>query len=110
MNKNRGVKHLSYSELLKRKEEGRCFRCGEAYNPLHRCLEGSLRIMLLEDDKEETPGEGNFKEKGEGQSKGKEGILQWMELSLYSVGGSYATKDHEREWGNCKFSSSGNDQ
>lgn len=34
--KARGVKHLSYSELMERKNIGLCFRCGERYHPMHK--------------------------------------------------------------------------
>lgn len=47
--KNRGVCHLSYGELLDRRAKGLCFRCGEKFSPTHRCS-GSLRLIVLSDD------------------------------------------------------------
>ncbi|WVZ17573.1 hypothetical protein V8G54_010555 [Vigna mungo] len=48
--RNRGTKHLPYSELMNRKAQGLCFRCGEKYHPLHRCTERQLRMVVLADD------------------------------------------------------------
>lgn len=47
--RNRGVKHLPYTELMDRKTKGLCFRCGERYTPLHQCAE-VLRLIILGDD------------------------------------------------------------
>lgn len=53
-NENRGrmVRNLPYPEFLKRKEEGRCFRCEGSFAPGHRCTERSLRVLLLAEDEE----------------------------------------------------------
>ncbi|KAJ9541667.1 LOW QUALITY PROTEIN: hypothetical protein OSB04_028173 [Centaurea solstitialis] len=48
--RNRGVKHLPYAELMDRKAKGLCFRCGERYHPLHQCSERQLRMLILGDD------------------------------------------------------------
>jgi hypothetical protein len=48
--RNRGIKHLPYSELMDRKARGLCFRCGERYNPLHQCAEKQFRLVILSDD------------------------------------------------------------
>lgn len=48
--RNRGIKHLPYSELMDRKARGFCFRCGERYNPLHQCAEKQFRLVILSDD------------------------------------------------------------
>ncbi|KOM40684.1 hypothetical protein LR48_Vigan04g088200 [Vigna angularis] len=53
----RGVRNLPYHEYLKRREEGRCFRCGGQFGPGHRCPESSLRVLILGEDEEEDPGE-----------------------------------------------------
>lgn len=47
--KNRGVRHLSYSELLERRSKWLCFCCGEKVSPAHRCS-GQLRLIVLGDD------------------------------------------------------------
>ncbi|KOM56053.1 hypothetical protein LR48_Vigan10g194500 [Vigna angularis] len=77
-NENRGrmVRNLPYPEFLKRKEEGRCFRCGGPFAPGHRCTEKSLRVLLLAEDEEEDECEevGSIEEKP-------------MELSACSVEG-----------------------
>ncbi|KEH26532.1 LRR and NB-ARC domain disease resistance protein [Medicago truncatula] len=45
---NRGVKHLTYSDLIHRKTKGLCFCCGERYTPLHQCAEKQLRTFAME--------------------------------------------------------------
>ncbi|RDY02007.1 hypothetical protein CR513_14595, partial [Mucuna pruriens] len=35
--RDRGVKHLPYQELLNRKQKGFCYKCGRPYHPLHQC-------------------------------------------------------------------------
>lgn len=47
--KNKGVKHISYAEMLKRKARGLCFRCGEKFSPLHQCFDRQLRVLMLGD-------------------------------------------------------------
>lgn len=46
----RGVRHLSYNEMMERKNKGLCFRCGERYSPTHQCAAKSLRVIILADD------------------------------------------------------------
>lgn len=48
--RNRGTRHLPYSELMDRKAKGLCFRCGERFHPLHQCAEKHLRLLILGDD------------------------------------------------------------
>ncbi|KOM24702.1 hypothetical protein LR48_Vigan2444s000100 [Vigna angularis] len=52
-NKGRMVRNLPYPKFLKRREEGRCFRCGGPFAPGHRCAEKNLRVLLLAEDEEE---------------------------------------------------------
>lgn len=47
------MRNLPYPEFLKRKEEGRCFRCGGPFALGHKCTERSLRVLLLAEDKKE---------------------------------------------------------
>lgn len=47
--KNRGVQHLPYSELLERRAKGLCFRCNEKFTPSHRCS-GQLHLLVLADN------------------------------------------------------------
>lgn len=56
MGKDRGLKHIPYAELLERKAKGLCFRCGEKYNPLHRCANTQLRLLVVGDDETITDG------------------------------------------------------
>ncbi|WVZ21021.1 hypothetical protein V8G54_008343 [Vigna mungo] len=64
-NRGRMVRNLPYPELLKQKEEGRCFRCGGPFAPGHRCSERSLHVLLLAEDEEEVAND----EVGEFESK-----------------------------------------
>lgn len=47
--------------------------------------EGSLRILLLGENKDEAKVEDDDDETGDFHGEGAEGVLRWMELSLYSV-------------------------
>ena len=49
---NREVKQLPYAEYLKRKEEGRCFRCGLKFGPLHKCPQRQLQVLILAEESE----------------------------------------------------------
>ena len=55
--RNRGSRTLPYPEYVRR-EEGRCFHCGGAYGPRHRCPEKNLRVIICAED-EEDPTEVN---------------------------------------------------
>ncbi|WVZ14135.1 hypothetical protein V8G54_011701 [Vigna mungo] len=72
----RGVRNLPYHEYVKRREEGRCFRCGGQFSPGHRCPERSLRVTILGEDEEEDLGETK-----------KELENERLELSPLSTGG-----------------------
>lgn len=48
--RNKGVKHLPYSVLMDRKENGVCFCCEERYTPLHRCMEKQSRLVIMGDN------------------------------------------------------------
>ncbi|WVZ22305.1 hypothetical protein V8G54_000849 [Vigna mungo] len=51
--KERNTRNLPYSEFVKRREEGRCFRCGGPFSPGHRCLEKGSRMLILVEAEEE---------------------------------------------------------
>lgn len=48
--RERGFTHLSYQEMMERKQKGLCFKCGGAFHPMHKCPEKHLKILVLEDD------------------------------------------------------------
>ncbi|RDX98970.1 hypothetical protein CR513_18049, partial [Mucuna pruriens] len=50
MEQNRGLKHLTYTELMDQKAHGLGFKCGEKYHPLHQCLKKQLRLLIIGDD------------------------------------------------------------
>ncbi|WVZ14824.1 hypothetical protein V8G54_012390 [Vigna mungo] len=70
------VRNLPYPEYLKRREEGRCFRCGGPFSPGHRCPERGLKMLIVVDEEEEVEGE-----------EATETTLATMELSALSAGG-----------------------
>lgn len=44
---------------MNRREKGLCFRCGEPYSPLHRCVQKSLQVTVMaEDEGDEEINEG----------------------------------------------------
>ncbi|MCI42738.1 RNA-directed DNA polymerase (Reverse transcriptase), partial [Trifolium medium] len=51
--RDRGFTHLSYPELLERKQKGLCFKCGGAFHPMHQCPDKQLRVLVLDDDEVE---------------------------------------------------------
>ena len=48
--RNRGVKHLPYTEMMDCKTEGLCFCCGKRYTPLYQCAKNHLRLIILSND------------------------------------------------------------
>lgn len=48
--RSKGTRNLPYQEYVKRREEGCCFQCGLAFGLCHKCLEKSLRIVILAED------------------------------------------------------------
>ncbi|WVY89838.1 hypothetical protein V8G54_035352 [Vigna mungo] len=74
--RDRGPRNLPYAEYLKRREEGKCFRCGGPFSPGHRCPERGLRMLIMVDEEEEEECE-----------KEPAVELAGMELSALSVGG-----------------------
>ncbi|GAU40483.1 hypothetical protein TSUD_286380 [Trifolium subterraneum] len=70
--RDRGFTHLSYNELMDRKQKGLCFKCNGPLHPMHKCPEKQLRVLIVDheeggeeikilavevDDDEETKGE-----------------------------------------------------
>ncbi|XP_014521642.1 uncharacterized protein LOC106778213 [Vigna radiata var. radiata] len=55
--RDRGSRNLAYAEYLKRREEGKCFRCGGPFSLGHRCPERGLRMMIMVDEEENEEGE-----------------------------------------------------
>lgn len=48
--RDRGTHHLSYQDLLDRKQKGLCFKCGGSYGPLHQCPVKQLRVVMLNEE------------------------------------------------------------
>lgn len=56
--RDRGFQHLSYQELMDRKQKGLCFKCKGSFSPTHQCPDKHLRILLVDDsDTEELEGQ-----------------------------------------------------
>ncbi|XP_020229533.1 uncharacterized protein LOC109810472 [Cajanus cajan] len=51
MGRDRGICHLSYQQMVERRQKGLCFKCGGLFHPKHLCPDKQLRIMLTKDDK-----------------------------------------------------------
>ncbi|MCH81106.1 RNA-directed DNA polymerase (Reverse transcriptase), partial [Trifolium medium] len=51
--RDRGFTHLSYNELMDRKQKGLCFKCGGPFHPMHQCPDKQLRLLVIEDEEEE---------------------------------------------------------
>ncbi|GAU42300.1 hypothetical protein TSUD_136860 [Trifolium subterraneum] len=51
--RDRGFNHLSYNELMERKQKGLCFKCGGPFHPMHQCPEKQLRVLIVDDEEEE---------------------------------------------------------
>ncbi|OIW20258.1 hypothetical protein TanjilG_07417 [Lupinus angustifolius] len=49
-----GFKHLTAVEMKEKREKGLCFRCDEPFNRDHRCKNKQLRMLLMEEDEEES--------------------------------------------------------
>jgi len=88
--RNKGSRTLPYPEYVRRREEGRCFHCGGAYGPGHRCPEKYLRAIICVKD-EGVPAEvnqgilGQIEESLEDEEEERE--CQQMNLSIFSIGG-----------------------
>lgn len=57
--RDRGFSHLTYHELLERKQKGQCFKCGGPFHPMHKCPDRQLRVLLVEDGDDDA-GDGNI--------------------------------------------------
>ncbi|KZV29480.1 hypothetical protein F511_03765 [Dorcoceras hygrometricum] len=77
---------LSQREYLKRKEKGLCFRCCEAFSPLHKCAYKLIQVALLENELERDDDQGEAI--GE-EDEVEEDIKEYgtLELALFSIGG-----------------------
>ncbi|GAU22915.1 hypothetical protein TSUD_377270 [Trifolium subterraneum] len=51
--RDRGFTHLSYNELMDRKQKGLCFKCNGPFHPMHKCPEKQLRVLIVDDEEEE---------------------------------------------------------
>ena len=89
--RNRGVRTLPYAEYTKRRNEGRCYHCGLAYSPGHRCPEKSLRIVILaEDEQINDEGEITLLEREKGTEEGKRAIEEVeCAMARETTGGSH---------------------
>lgn len=54
----RNVRNLPYSEYIKRREEGKCFRCSGPFSPGHHCPERGIRMLILDEEEEESENDG----------------------------------------------------
>ncbi|MCH83545.1 RNA-directed DNA polymerase (Reverse transcriptase), partial [Trifolium medium] len=86
--RDRGFTHLSYNELLERKQKGLCFKCGGPFHPMHQCPDKQLRVLVMEDEEGEE-GEGKLLavevDEEEGEIDGEMNILDLHQLGQMGV-------------------------
>ncbi|KZV14241.1 hypothetical protein F511_44096 [Dorcoceras hygrometricum] len=77
---------ISPQEFQRRKEKGLCFRCGEAYSPLHKCAFKLLQVAIVD---EETKDEGEIEDQCEHINDGDRGNNEdgTLDLPLFSISG-----------------------
>ncbi|MCI36754.1 RNA-directed DNA polymerase (Reverse transcriptase), partial [Trifolium medium] len=51
--RDRGFTHLSYNELMERKQKGLCFKCGGPFHPMHKCPDKQLKVLVVDDEEGE---------------------------------------------------------
>ncbi|CAI8599296.1 unnamed protein product [Vicia faba] len=76
--RDRDFKHLSYNELMERKQKGLCFKCGGPFHPMHQCPEKQLRDLVVEeggDDVDETKFLAIEVDKSDEEDKGEMSVL-----------------------------------
>jgi hypothetical protein len=54
--RDRGLSHLTYQELLERKQKGICFKCKAPFHLNHQCPDKHLRVIIVEDGDVELEG------------------------------------------------------
>lgn len=89
--RSKGTRQLPYQEYIKRRDEGRCFCCGDPFVSGHRCPENFLRVMILGEDEQGVVDSENMLEVSDEENAQPEEVvakeLQELELSLCSAGG-----------------------
>lgn len=61
------MRNLSYSEYIRRREEGLCFHCGGPYSLRHKCLVKNMSVPTMGDDEEVVEEEEEEEEKERNQ-------------------------------------------
>ncbi|KZV19807.1 peroxidase 64 [Dorcoceras hygrometricum] len=82
----RETRIISPQEFQRRKEKGLCFRCGEAYSPMHKCAFKLLQVAILEEEQLEE-GETDEYEGVEREQDTGDKEYGMLELPLYSISG-----------------------
>ncbi|KOM49529.1 hypothetical protein LR48_Vigan08g035600 [Vigna angularis] len=80
--RERGVRHLSYQDLVDRKKKGLCFKCGGPYGPNHQCPIKQLRAIVAENEIqiECEDEEGTDKSDDESESEEADGVCSAISL------------------------------
>ena len=89
--RNRGTQTIPYAEYVKRRDEERCYHCGNAFGPGHRCPEKTMRVLILAMDEQINDNKeiSRMEEENEHGGKREEALeveCQWMDLSVCSIG------------------------
>jgi hypothetical protein len=93
--RDRGYTHLTYNELMERKQKGQCFKCKGPFHPMHQCPDKHLRILIVDDvGGTETEGEVLAVEV-EDEGEGTDGEMSIMDLhQLGQLGQAAGEKLH----------------
>jgi hypothetical protein len=91
--RDREYTHLTYNELMEKKQKGQCFKCKGPFHPMHKCPDKHLRILIVDDTGgEEKEGEVLAVEV-EDEDGGTDGEMSIMDLhQLGQLGQSQGDK------------------
>ncbi|MCH92914.1 retrotransposon gag protein, partial [Trifolium medium] len=82
--RDRGFSHLTYPELLERKQKGLCFKRGGPFHPMHQCPDKQLRVLIVEEGDEE-PGREQILavevDEDEEEAEGEISVMSFMNLN-----------------------------
>ncbi|GAU16969.1 hypothetical protein TSUD_37270 [Trifolium subterraneum] len=78
--RERGYAHLSYNELMERKQKGLSFKCGGAFHPMHQCPDKQLRVLIVDDEEEAEQGGKLLAVELEDEDEAAQGEMSTMEF------------------------------
>jgi len=90
--RSRGTQNIPYAKYVKRRDEGRCYHCGNAFGPGHRCPKKAMRVLIMAEDEQIDDNReiSRMEKESEHEEKREEAPdvkCQWMDLLVCLVGG-----------------------